>query len=450
MCRPKNHPRGGYQCKDPNSIAAAASGELTAYIGATPFRPESAELLALDSRPSYYASEEWREYDDTIRNVGRLHQIEMLDDTPADGLWEGETEPAGAYTVRGDEECIRAWAGELAGRYNQDSVMVAFVDEAGPDRMYTFGSSTAIDAEDALDTLRMAGIPGGRVVNGTLQILQTSGQPDQLALYAIQRRYGQPEWTPVRAEFVEKNTDHSHHAPIRDIQALRQQYRERNGLSGRTALPHMTELDDVAAAKAYAAAVHDPKSPAVRRSYRALQRHIQAQYVDFVEAGYTFEPWHSESSEQPYADSAGMLKDLRDNKHLFYFRTEVSDSTEGALPTGHPMARTISVPDGQGTSRTMPLNDAFRAVHDAIAHGDGLMFGPEGEKRAWWTHRTCLPKEARMALFCETRGQNTWTNAGPHMRNGDSVLKLGQPGWLPQPIRPYAEQKAARIPKGLV
>jgi hypothetical protein len=212
----------------------------------------------------------------------------------------------------------------------------------------------------------------------------------------------------------------------------------------------MTELDDVAAAKAYAAAVHAPKSPAVRRSYRALHRHIQAQYVDFVGAGYTFEPWHSESSEQPYVDSAGMLKDLRENKHLFYFRTEVSDSTEGALPTGHPMARTVSVPDGQGTSRTMPLNDAFRAVHDAIAHGDGLMFGPEGEKRAWWTHRTCLPKEARMALFCETRGQNTWTNAGPHMREGDGVLKRGQPGWLPQPIRPYAEQKAARIPKGIV
>jgi hypothetical protein len=194
MCRPKNHPRGGYQCKDPNSVTAAASGELIAYIGATPFRPESAELLALDSRPSYYASEEWSEYDDTIRNVGRAHQIEMLDDKPADGLWEGQTESAGAYAVRGNEECIRAWAGELAGRYNQDSVMVAFVDEAGPDRMYTFGSSTPIDAEDALDTLRMAGIPGGRVVNGTLQILQTSGYPDQLALYAIQRRYGQPEW----------------------------------------------------------------------------------------------------------------------------------------------------------------------------------------------------------------------------------------------------------------
>ena len=57
-------------------------------------------------------------------------------------------------------------------------------------------------------------------MNGTLQILQTSGQPDQLALYAIQRRYGQPEWTPVRAEFIEKNTDHTQHAPIRDIQAF--------------------------------------------------------------------------------------------------------------------------------------------------------------------------------------------------------------------------------------
>lgn len=449
MCRPKSHPRGGYQCKDPNSIAAAAAGELVAYIGATPFRPESAVLLSLDSRPSYYASEEWREYDDTIRNAGRTHQIEMLDDKPADGLWEGEAEPAGAYTVRGDEECIRAWAGELAGRYNQDSVMVAFVDETGPDRMYTFGGDTNIDAEDALDTLRLAGIPGGRVVDDRLQILQTAGQPEQLALYAIQRRYGQPEWTPVRAEFIEKNTDYSPHSPIREIQAIRQRYRERHGFMGRPGLPHMTELDGVAAAKAYGAAVHDPGDPVVRRSYRSLEKHVRGQYVDFVEAGFSFEPWFSGSSEQPYEDSAGMLADLRENRHLFYFRTKVSDSTVGALPSGHPMARSVVVPDGGGGIREVPLNDVFRAVHDAIAHGDGLMFGPEGEKRAWWTHRSCLPKEARLALFCETRGQNTWTNAGPHMRDGDRVLRRGDPGWLSQPERPYAVQKAARIPKGL-
>jgi len=93
MCRAKNHPRGGYQCKDPSSITAAASGELIAYIGATPFRPESADLLALDSRPSYYASEAWREYDDTIRNVGRAHQIEMMDNKPADGSGKAPPEP---------------------------------------------------------------------------------------------------------------------------------------------------------------------------------------------------------------------------------------------------------------------------------------------------------------------------------------------------------------------
>ncbi|NWL32023.1 hypothetical protein [Paenarthrobacter nitroguajacolicus] len=449
MCRPKSHPRGGYQCKDPNSIAAAAAGELQAYIGATPFRPESAELLSLDSRPNYYSSEEWREYDDTIRNAGASHDIELLDDKPADGLWEGETEPAGAYTARGSEECIRSWAAEIAGRYNQDSVMVAFVDETGPDRMYTFGGETNIDAEDALDTLRLAGIPGGRVVDGRLQILQTDGQPDKLALYAIQRRYGSPEWTPVRAEFVVKNTDYARHAPIREIQKIRQDYRERHGFTARTEMPHMSDLDDIAAAKAYGEAVHDPRDPAVRRSYRSLGKHVQDQYSDFVAAGFSFEPWESASSEQPYADSAEMLADLRESKHLFYFRTEVSDETEGALPAGHPMARTITVPDGRGGSRHVPLNDAFRAVHDAIAHGDGLMFGPEGERRAWWTHRTSLPKEARLALFCETRGQNTWTNAGPHMRDGDRVLRRGEHGWLAQPERPYAVQKAARIPKGL-
>lgn len=448
MCKSLSEP-GGYRCGDPISKATAAAYELTAFIGATPFRPESAELLKLNSRPAYYDSEEWREYDDTIQLAAERHNIALIDNRPADGLWEGDAEPAGAYIVQGQEDDITAWAGEVAGRYNQDSVMVAFVDDNGPDTLYTFKQQSGINTAEALEDLKLAGIDGGRVVNGDLQILQDDNGPSTKALQRLQLRYGEPEFTPVRAIFVEKTPEHLDHAPIKEIQAIRQKYASSQGIEKRRPLPHMSELDDIAAAKAYEAAPHAPDDPAVKRSYSALRRHIVEQHNALTEAGYTFEPWHGKQ-EQPYRDSAEMLKDVRENKHLFFYRTEVSDTTEGALPANHPMAETVTIRHKDGTESEAPVNDVFRAVHDAFAHSDGFQFGPKGEKRAWWTHRNSLPRDAHMALWCETRAQNVWTNAGPHMQDpaGLSLKKAGADGWLPVKDRPYAAQKAVKVAPG--
>lgn len=145
-----------------------------------------------------------------------------------------------------------------------------------------------------------------------------------------------------------------------------------------------------------------------------------------------------------------MLTDLRDNKHLYYFRTEESGDT--GIGADHPMAKKITVKDHDGTERTIMANDAFRAVHDAIAHSEGHSFGPQGEKRAWWTHRSSLPREAHLALWNETRAQNVWTNAGPHMRtkDADGNPRLNQPGddgYLPVADRPFSDQKCVIVPK---
>src|SRR3546814_18291636 len=123
-----------------------------------------------------------------------------------------------------------------------------------------------------------------------------------------------------------------------------------------------------------------------------------------TEAGDTFGPMHGETG-QPCADSAAMLDDLRQNKHLFYFRTEVSQHTEGALPPEHPMARTVTVALPSGQRAPMLANDVFRAVHDAIAHSEGHQFGTYGEKRAWWTNRACFPRDPRLAPRCQTPPQ---------------------------------------------
>lgn len=111
------------------------------------------------------------------------------------------------------------------------------------------------------------------------------------------------------------------------------------------------------------------------------------------------------------------------------------------------------MPDG--TRQQLVANDVFRAVHDTIAHSEGHQFGPYGEKRAWWAHRSSLPRDAHLALWCETRAQNCWTNAGPHMTTTDDT---GQPrlrqhhenNWLPMTQRPYAEQKCVNVNPSLL
>jgi len=327
--------------------------------------------------------------------------------------------------------------------------MVAVHDPDGADNLYTF-SHPDLDTAEALTALRAAGIEGGSASDGSLYIVQSSGRPSNDQLDLLAARYGTPVRVPVRAEFVEGDPRAARHAPIKEIQAIRQRYAEEHGLDPRAPLPHLSDADDMAAADAYIAAPHSPNDPRVRASYDHLITHIGRQYEAMHDAGYRFEAWQGES-EQPYADSAQMLADLRDNRHLYYFRTEVSQDAPNAMPADHPMAATIRVPDEHGGAKLIVANDALRAVHDAIAHGEGYQFGPQGERRAWWAHRTSLPREARLALWNEFRAQNTFTNHGTHMRNPDGSLKKpGEPGYLGVAERPYADQKTVWVPDHLI
>lgn len=439
--------------------ATDAENQLEAFIGATPFRPISGELTRMSSRPSYYETDEWIEYDDTLRAAAERHGIEIVDSQRADGLWDNESEPAGAYVVRADNfEQITSWAGELAGRYDQDSIMAGYYDPDGPDHVFTFATGTGDpeNVQHTLDILRDAGAPAGRLYNGRLEIAEPAEFPlPAAAVNLIAARLGtDPTFARAHVAFIPGNDSYKRHSPIKEIQSLRERYADVHGFPRRQPMPRLTERDDIAAARAYEAAPHEPRHPQITRSYRAFRQHITAQWDMLTEAGYRFEPWHGES-EQPYADSAAMLEDLRTNKHLYYFRTEVSQHTEGALTPDHPMAKSVTVTMPSGEQSTMVANDVFRAVHDAIAHSEGHQFGPYGEKRAWWTHRACLPREARLALWCETRGQNCWTNAGPHMVNGSAtespqLLQRGDEGWMPVSDRPFAEQKCCRVDGALL
>ena len=187
-------------------------------------------------------------------------------------------------------------------------------------------------------------------------------------------------------------------------------------------------------ADAYEAMKHDPTNPAVIASYDALKNDVRAQW-DYAQQtlGIKFEPWKKEG--QPYKNSGEMMRDVRDNKHLWFFQG-------GEIPKDHPMA-------GVDPATKLSYNDMFRAIHDLFGHAaEGFEFGPKGEESAWNVHRQMFSKEAVPAMTTETRGQNSWVNYNRALRKkGGEVPKKGEPGYVPPAERPYAEQKAGLLPE---
>ncbi len=194
-------------------------------------------------------------------------------------------------------------------------------------------------------------------------------------------------------------------------------------------------------------AKHEPDSPEVKKSYKALNDEVSKQYQFLLDKGYTFEPWTGEG--EPYKNSAEMRNDLEKNKHLFYFKTD-NGFGEGQDTTGHPMLEQSEFKDSEG--KPMLKNDVFRVVHDSFAHfPSGAEFGPRGEWNATRAHAAALSDEALPALLTETQGQNSWVNAGPHLRDAEgNVPKKGEPGYVSPMERPFAAQKAVLPPKELV
>lgn len=189
-----------------------------------------------------------------------------------------------------------------------------------------------------------------------------------------------------------------------------------------------------AIADAYEAMQHNPSDPRVAASYGALKHDINDQWNYATRnLGVTFEPWTKEG--QPYNNSAEMTKDVQDNHHLYFFQG-------GEVPSDHPMAE-INPETGYS------YNDMLRGVHDLFGHAmESYQFGPRGEENAWNAHSQMFSPEALPALTSETKGQNSWVNYGPQMRDAaGNLLKPGDPGYLPPQQRAYAENKAGILPE---
>lgn len=188
-------------------------------------------------------------------------------------------------------------------------------------------------------------------------------------------------------------------------------------------------------ADAYEAAKDSPDSPEVQKAYAALADETRAQWDAIEAAGYRMEPWTKEG--QPYANSADMVRDVSENKHLWFFPTENGFGT-GETNSTHPLFAESGVNSG---GKPLLVNDLFRAVHDFFGHAkEGYQFGPRGEYNAFLAHSRMFSDEAVKALASETMAQNSWVNFGKHTEG--KTLRPEE--------KPYADQKAVLLDPELV
>jgi hypothetical protein len=231
--------------------------------------------------------------------------------------------------------------------------------------------------------------------------------------------------------------------PSAEIRDLATNYAKSAGVDYRPSRNYSAVNPDVAKKLAdfYESATSTPDDATVRASYQALADETLAQYKAITDAGYTIEPFSGEG--EPYKSSAEAVSDIRDNKHLFFLKTDKAFGS-GNEVAGNPMLADA----GNG----LVVNDVFRAVHDFFGHGkEGYQFGPRGEFNAWRAHSEMFTPAAQGALAAETLAQNSWVNFGKHLRDAEgNIPQKGQPGYVPVTERPFAEQKNLVIPENLI
>lgn len=188
-------------------------------------------------------------------------------------------------------------------------------------------------------------------------------------------------------------------------------------------------------ADAYDRMQHAPGDPRVAQAYERLIEETMQQYKALDKAGLKFE-FLKPGEDDPYARSPALgYMDLLQNNRLKVFPTDAghgSDDAASAALKDNPLLRRVG-PIGDLPNAT--ANDAFRVVHDVLGHYSDAdpFFRAKGEDRAAFRHAHLYSDEAIPAAFSETRGQNSWVNAGPHARENATASGA---------LTHYADQKA--------
>jgi hypothetical protein len=232
----------------------------------------------------------------------------------------------------------------------------------------------------------------------------------------------------------------------KDISDVSERYKEENGLSQQTPslVFNVSEKDAKKMADAYEQVKHDPNNPEVKRGFNELVTQIKKQADMLISAGYKFQI--AKEGEGYEGNSKKMSDDVKNNKRILIDPSSQSFGTKRTFDKENIGLQDSGYKDVNGVPMTNV--ELIRAVHDLFGHAEfGNGFGPIGEENAWRIHMSMLTPLAQKALTVTTRGQNSWVNFGPHMRNENgSIKKSGDQGYMTPNNRPFAEQKIGFLP----
>jgi hypothetical protein len=203
----------------------------------------------------------------------------------------------------------------------------------------------------------------------------------------------------------------------------------------------------IVTARNYEAIPPGPYTAELLRAYREFAAELVRQFEFIQSSGFRMLPWTGEGVA--YHSSADMSRDAREHGFVHFDLTtnHLGPDGAGGEDEQYPL---LAYSGLEVNGIRLRYNDVFRAVHEAVHALIGANYGPTGEASAWRTHlQMTVSKLARRVMTTELRGQNAFTNAGPHMVNSDGTIKRkGQPGYLPIAQRPFARQRAGFLPAG--
>lgn len=198
---------------------------------------------------------------------------------------------------------------------------------------------------------------------------------------------------------------------VKEVQDNAKEYKEKYGVNKnqRTNEKVSNVFDKVSKkiADLYQSIKHEPKKEEVKKAYDALVKETKDQYNFIVSKG--LKVVRHQGKGEPYASSADMLNDLRDNNTLVFLPNDEAFGQKGPSsvdniglePSG------IKLEDGYELTNS----EVFRVVHDYFGHGIlGNQFGAIGEENATLQHLDLYTQEALPAVIFQTRGQNSWVN----------------------------------------
>lgn len=190
---------------DTAGVLGLDEDRIQASLGATPYRGELRGADGASTEDEFYGSEEYADFRDHIDALAQRHCVDVISaQHGVPGVFDANSEPSSAIQVSGRAEDVRAMAADLAGRYNQDSVMTVAPDDNGPDSFQQFDLGDA-DHEEVLAVVQKSGIPGARIRDGKLEVAELGAGESGAYNAVLGQQFGPPQEFRAHVDFVEMN-----------------------------------------------------------------------------------------------------------------------------------------------------------------------------------------------------------------------------------------------------